>query len=102
MSEADLRRIENKLDSIAGDVTAVKVGIAKQPCEVHRGRIKVLEKVVFGFIAVVMLAFLASVVNPWGSAIRKKNTGRQVNQSSAIASISPEENLLCVMYGNLN
>ncbi len=48
----------DKLDCIQNDITDIKIQHAQLPCKNHRFRIKLIEKVVFGAIGIIIVGYL--------------------------------------------
>ncbi|MCK5025110.1 MAG: hypothetical protein KAS15_00865 [Nanoarchaeota archaeon] len=61
-------RMETKQDAMLVDLAAIKTKVSRLPCEVSTYKIKTLQKVVYGAVAVVLLAFMANLATPAKSA----------------------------------
>jgi len=56
-----LMTINDKIDSLVSDVNDIKVHHAELPCKTHHFRLKILERITYGFIALVLIGFFATV-----------------------------------------
>lgn len=59
--EQVLQDIRNSIKDIQRTQTEILVELAKKPCKRHSERIKLLERVIFGLITVILMAFMYEV-----------------------------------------
>jgi len=64
-------RMETKQDAMLADLSDIKTKVSTLPCEVNTYKIKTLQKVVYGAVAVVLLAFIGNLVTPTESSVVK-------------------------------
>ena len=53
-----LIRIHEKIDDLKDDISDIKVAQANLPCDKDNLRIKILEKIVYGGVAIILISFL--------------------------------------------
>ena len=58
MTNNDILRLHDKIDDLTDSVNELKVIVAKLPCERDNLRIKILEKIVYGGVAIILVSFL--------------------------------------------
>lgn len=63
-----LTRLETQVDKAVDEISTINVHLAKLPCQVHETKISTLQKIVYGAVGVVLLAFMASLMNPMSKA----------------------------------
>lgn len=59
--ETILQDVINTLKEIQKTQTEILVELAKKPCKRHHDRIKLLERVIFGLVAVILMAFMYEI-----------------------------------------
>lgn len=64
-------RMETKQDAMLADLADIKTKVSKLPCEMNTYKIKTVQKVVYGAVAVILLAFMANLATPVKSAVSK-------------------------------
>jgi len=62
-------RMETKQDAMLIDLADIKSKVSTLPCEVSTYKIKTLQKVVYGAVAVILLAFMANLATPAKSSV---------------------------------
>ncbi len=65
-----LDKISDKQDTMSTSIAKIQISIAKLPCGVHHEKISLLQKVVYGAVGFILLAFLISL--PGSSSSKKK------------------------------
>ena len=71
--------LHSKIDSIQKDLTTMKVDSALKPCEKNDNRLKLLERVVFGMVTVILLYFFSTL-----TPNAESNTNQKIINKSAI------------------
>jgi len=59
-----LNDIRDSIKEIQKTQTDILVNLAKVPCKRHDDRIKLIERIVFGLVAVVLMAFMVKLTDP--------------------------------------
>ncbi len=57
-----LKKMDSKLDNIATDLTDLKVEKASLPCSRNEVRIKIIERIVYGLVAVTLISVVTGII----------------------------------------
>lgn len=62
-------RIETRQEILITDVADIKNKMSELPCDVNCLKIKTLQKIVYGAVAVILLAFMITIIDPMDTSI---------------------------------
>ena len=57
-----LTRIETKQEIMLEDLTIIKRRMENNPCKVNTFKINLMQKIVYGFIIIILMAFMSDVI----------------------------------------
>lgn len=67
-----LVRIEATQKEMVKDIEEIKKQMVKLPCEINTYKVNLLQKIVFGCIIMVLMAFMGGLINPQTSIVKAK------------------------------
>ena len=54
-------QLHSKLDDQAKEISEIKVAQANLPCSTRETRLKIIERIVYGAVAIILIGFMVSV-----------------------------------------